>query len=294
MMRSKLTLCIFVTIISAFSLYGEEIQLINGDKITGEIVSQDERSVRIKTAAMGIVSVRRDFIKKEKVQVTQKPPQEEIEWQKELSFGYSKNTGNTQNSELTLLALLNRKTYDDEFTAKGDFYYSSANRKMDSRKWYTMLRYAYSFWQRKWYHFYRIEADHDRFADIDYRLTPSTGIGYWFSDTEDWKAMVECGIGLEHTEFRDDTEDSDELILIPRFFIEKRLINELRISQDTTFYPSLENIGDYRVRSETALMNPISEQWALKLSLIIDYDSDPARDKKKKDTRFVSSLVYAF
>ena len=75
---------------------------------------------------------------------------------------------------------------------------------MDTQNWYGMLRYAFSFWERRWYNFYRLEADHDRFANIDYRIVPSCGIGYWFSDKEDYKAMAELaaqyGYNIDATE----------------------------------------------------------------------------------------------
>ena len=79
-------------------------------------------------------------------------------------------------------------------------------------------------------YFYKLEADHDRFANINYRLTPAIGLGYWFSDTDDYKLMLEAGMGIEYTKFRDSSADSDELIIIPRAFLEKKLIGNSMIS----------------------------------------------------------------
>jgi len=67
-----------------------------------------------------------------------------------------------------------------------------------------MGRYAYSFSEEmKWYHFYKIEGSQDRFANVDSRITPSSGLGYWFSDEDDYKAMVESALGYEHTSYVD-------------------------------------------------------------------------------------------
>jgi len=158
-----------------------------------------------------------------------------------------------------------------------------------------MIRYAFSFGaSKKWYNFYKTEAEHDRFANIKYRITPSTGLGYWFSDTDDWKLLTEAGIGYEYTEYRDDTDSDGEVILIPRLFFEKTLFNNSRFSQDITMYPSLSEFGEYRVRSESSFINPINGHISLKLSLIDEYNSDPADDTKKNDLRFISSLMYSF
>ena len=100
-------------------------------------------------------------------------------------MGYNKSSGNTQNSQLSMSLYANRKTDHDEFTIKGNSLYSSSNNNMDAQKWFASMRYAFSFRERKWYNFYKLESDHDKFANVDYRIVPSAGIGYWFSDRPD-------------------------------------------------------------------------------------------------------------
>ncbi|MCJ7637509.1 MAG: DUF481 domain-containing protein, partial [Nitrososphaeraceae archaeon] len=41
--------------------------------------------------------------------------------------------------------------------------------------------------------------------------------------------------------------------------------------------------GDYRLRSESTIKTPMGDQWAIKLSLIDDYDSDPESDTIEKN-----------
>lgn len=82
--------------------------------------------------------------------------------------------------------MINRKTDSDEWTGQLKAYFSTSNDEIDAKKFYGMGRYAFSYGSNlKWYNFYKFEADQDRFANIDYRLIPSTGVGYWFSDLED-------------------------------------------------------------------------------------------------------------
>ena len=66
---------------------------------------------------------------------------------------------------------------------------------MNAQRYDGMARYAFSFGKHlAWYNFYAFEAMHDRFANIDWRLTPSTGLGYWFADEAAWKATVELAL----------------------------------------------------------------------------------------------------
>ena len=280
-------------------LFADEIYLKNGDRISGNINSETEESIVIETEAIGTITVNRTFVdnivRSGEIEETSFVPEEDKLWQNDIAVGYSKASGNTQSNQFSLRSKANRKTDQDEFTLRGDVGYSSSNKKMDSQKWYGMSRYAFSFGEnKKWYNFYKLELDHDRFANIDYRIIPSIGIGYWFSDEPDWKAMTEVGLGLEHTEFRDDTKDSDEIVLIPRTFFEKKLFGESRLSQDFTLYPSLSNMGELRLHSETKLTNPIDDKLSLSLSLIDDYNTNPPQDTKKNDIQIISALTYSF
>jgi len=280
-------------------LFADEIYLKNGDRITGDITVETEDSISIDTEAIGLVTINREFLDRiaraDETRDVMPVSEDDSQWQRKASIGYSKISGNTQSSQVSIGLNAGKKTDHDETTIKGDINYSSSNKKMDSQKWYGMGRYAYSFGEnKKWYNFYKLEADHDRFANINYRIAPSVGVGYWFSDQPDWKAMAEAGLGLEHTDFRDNSKDNNEAVLIPRAFFEKKLFSESLISQDLILYPSLSDTGDFRLRSETKLTNPIDDKLSLSVSLIDDYNANPSQDIKKNDMRIISALDYSF
>lgn len=291
-------LLLFLLLPGQDSLYADEIYLKNGDRISGKVIKKNKNAISIKSQAMGLVSIERGFIERiiaDKKAGFAKPKEEEPKlWQGEASLGYNKSSGNTQTSQLILRLYGNRKTDHDEFTLKADSYYSSSNKKIDAQKYSGLLRYAFSFWDKKWYNFYRIEGEHDRFANINYRLIPSAGIGYWGFDRPGLKLMFEAAAGFEHTDFRDNSGDANEAVLIPRVFFEKRLFVKSRFSQDVFFYPSLSDRGKFRMHSETAFTNPINSQLSLRLSLIDDYNSRPPRDTEKNDIRLISSIMYNF
>ena len=291
-------LFLFLLLPEQNSLYADEIYLKNGDRISGKVIEKNEEDTTVKTQAMGLISIESKFIERiisDKKTELAKPKGKELKlWQAEVSLGYNKSSGNTQTSQLTLGLYGNRKTDHDEVTLKGDSFYSSSNKKMDTQKYSGVLRYAFSFRERRWYNFYKIQDEHDRFANINYRLIPSTGIGYWKFDRPDLKLLFEIGAGFQHTDFRDNTGDTNEAVLIPRMFFEKRLFVKSRFSQDVFFYSSLSDKDEFRMHSETAVTNPINSQLSLRLSLIDDYNSRPPKDTKKNDVRLISSILYNF
>lgn len=276
-----------------------EIYLNNGDRISGRVIAEDGQKVKLESAVIGNITVPRQEIKEvvyakpasaAAIEDAAKPAQ----WARSIAVGYDKSNGNTKSSDFSVRLLVNRKTDAGEFAMKSDVYYSSSNNKMDTQKWAGMLRYAYRFRDRAWYSFYKVENDHDRFANIEYRVIPSTGLGYWFFDTSGFKALAEFGVGFEHTNFRQEENDQNETVLIPRVFLEKALFYRSRISQDITVYPSLTDSGEYRLHSETSFINPINDKLSLCFSFIDDYYSNPTQVTEKNDSRFISSLKCSF
>jgi putative salt-induced outer membrane protein YdiY len=295
-----------------------EVYLANGDRITGDVVSENEENVVVATPSMGELSIKRSFIHhivRVPVNPTVFPTQpvptsnssakpsppkgEQLKpraWKGEFSPGFDIRRGNTHTTNLNASLRLNKKTTKDEWELKGDSFYTSARKKMTSQRYYGFGRYANNFGEkRKWNYFFKVEADHDRFANIDYRVTPSAGYGYKFSDKPDWRALAELGLGVTHTVFLDDTPDTDEFVLVPRILMEKRIFERLKISQELTMYPSLSETGEYRLRSDTAITNAITDRLSLRFRLIDEYNSFPGEAGiENNDVRIISSLVYSF
>jgi putative salt-induced outer membrane protein YdiY len=268
----------------------DEIYLKNGDRLTGEIMSSEAQTHVLKTEALGTLTIRQDLV--EKIIRHEETPAKL--WQNEITLGFDRSRGNTSATELNTTATLNRKTDHDELTLKGFGYYSERKRQTDAERYGGSIRYAYSFGNNlKWYSFYKTAYDHDRFGNIRYRIIPSIGLGYWFSDAADWKLMTEVGLGVTHTNFEDATDESTELDLIPRLFVQKKIFR-LMISQELLFYPSLTNEGEYRFHSETMIENPLNQVLSLRLSLIDDFNSDPGGDTKENDLRIITSIAYDF
>ena len=214
-------------------------------------------------------------------------------WKQEVSFGYTQKTGNTQSSELISNYEGIKKADDSELTIKAGVLYSSVNKKMDGQKYNGSLRYAPELGDTDWFGFGKIEAEHDRFAGIDYRYLPSVGAGYWIAREEGWIASGEVGVGHEYVKYTDETDD-DNIVLIPRFYAEKAVFEKAKVSEELIFYPNLEDLKKYRIRSETRFTNSLSEALSLRVSFIDEFNTDPTGDSKKNDTQLLLALVYEF
>lgn len=106
--------------------------------------------------------------------------------------------------------------------------------------------------------------------------------------------MAEVGIGWERTVFRGTTARRREFVLASRLFFFKRLFGDVEVSQDVTVWPRLDDLAAYRLRSETQLMNPLGAGLSMRLSVIDEFQSEPAQEAGRNDLRILSSLVYSF
>jgi len=276
----------------------EEISLKNGDRITGKVIYVNDDAYIVKTESMGLLTIAREAVEKrsgELPPVAKAAPEKEKVWSGKVKGSLDRRRGNTNTTELAGGFQVIRKTERDEFRMEGNAYYSEASRKMDAQKYDGLIRYQYALGETGWFfHFFQVEADRDRFANVDYRFTPTSGLGYWFFREDDFKLMAEVGAGATRTVFIDETESTTEMVLTPRIYAEKKLFGASKVTQELRLYPQLTDVGEYRLRSETVLSNPITERLSLEVSLIDEYNSLPGKDTKKNDVRLVTSLAYIF
>jgi len=88
-------------------------------------------------------------------------------------------------------------------------------------------------------------------------------------------------------------DDDKKPVSIARIFAEKAVFDKSRIAEDFSLIPSLTQ-NSYRICAISSFTNPLSKGLDLVVKYILDYDSDPATDKKKQDTRFITAIKYSF
>lgn len=299
MMSAHSLILRFISIFAVFTLCGSqvsamEVRLVNGDRITGELVQSDESGVTLQTQSMGQVHIGREHIKPEETKTASEIAEAAHKWKGRVASGFSMREGNTESRALSLKVEAQKEVRSNILSVEAQTYYSSSEGKMNAQKWSAKARDDYDMGQTDhWYSFGEAEADRDRFADIDFRFTPAGGLGYFFFNNEDLILKVETGVGLTHTNFRSAAPSRTEAVLVPRLFVQKRLGTNSKLSEDLSIYPSLTESGEYRIKSETALNTPLQERLMLRLSLINELNSNPGPDTEKHDLKVISSLVYS-
>jgi len=296
----KYTLLVLILAFYCNPAHADEIHLKNGDKITGSIINDTSSEIRIETDAMGTIAISREYVKEvltdEDIAFKKvKDSQESKRFKQSVSVGISNTQGNTTKSSFSFEYNAQLKREKTDWDGRLSAYRSSEKRKEDTRKYYGLMKRSYHFGALdQWDQIIKLEGDQDRFSNIDYRIIPSAGFGYWFKKEDDFKLMVEGLIGFERTSYRDGSETENTIVFVPRGLFEKLVIGNLTLKEDVTLYPSLEDFEKYRLRAETVLSQPIAHNLSWKLSFIQEYDSKPKGDTKKNDTHLIAAIDYAF
>jgi hypothetical protein len=78
-------------------------------------------------------------------------------------------------------------------------------------------------------------------------------------------------------------------------YYRKDFTPHLAFEHSTTYYPSFEGFGDYRLLISNAAEVPLngSKTWKLKFGIRNDYDSMPNPGVEKLDTTYFTNLVVA-
>jgi putative salt-induced outer membrane protein YdiY len=216
-------------------------------------------------------------------------------WVGSVFAGLNVQSGNTKKTAGNLSAAADRKMENANLGLKANISYSESNRMMDGQKWDALARYALDFGQdNNWYNFYQMYVDHDYFADIDYRLTPSVGLGYHIARTDDWTWDADAGIGYRITTYRSTSSSESDPTALLHTFMKKSVFEKAFLSEDLTVYPGLSKNSGVLVRSETAFTNPLTESFDLQLKYVVDHNTEPRVGKKKTDSQFIAGLNYKF
>jgi len=211
----------------------------------------------------------------------------ELVLERKFSLGGKFSGGNTETQALNLDFSLDRNQVNQyQFTVKGEANKESNAGVLTAFNGKSIIRLAYSL-TRSFYNFYRLDLQHDQFQDINLRLIPTIGIGYWFVNEKEFKSKAETAAGYQK-QYLIGQGDNDMAIL--------RLSYDLLwgfFTNDFDLYTSATNFNDYRATDTAELKYKMNSHYALKAKLKYEYDNIPVSGIKKDDYVFTTSIEYS-
>lgn len=179
---------------------------------------------------------------------------------------YANFTNNTRNDTRT----------SDDYTWGADYELRFGDRQLHS--WYL-----------------RAEYEKDRIKEIDLRSTYATGYGYYFIKNPKTQLRGRAGLLYRQENYIDDeTEESIGIDFGLNF--QQTFCGSLKWYTDLNYAPAFEDYTDFTLIHESGLEIPfdLEVDLSLKTGVRHEYDSRPAEDASKLDTRYFMRLQLKF
>lgn len=225
--------------------------------------------------------------------VTNAPPKDPP-WDISAAAGLTLTRGNSHTTLFTANALADKKWGEGrhEIQFGGDGVYGSDQGKENANSIHGFAQYNYLFTER-FYGYMRVDGLHDRIAGIDFRLTVSPGVGYYFIKETNTMLRAEVGPGYVYEKDSDDTTHSYAIIRFAERF-EHTFNQYVKVWQSAEYLPQVDRWGNYIINAELGVETTMSKKLSLLVFLQDSYHSEPPDDRLKNDMKLVSAVKYKF
>jgi len=212
-------------------------------------------------------------------------------WVTSASLGFSLTRGNSETLLVTGNILTEKKWDKNEVRLGADGTYGEDGDTTNAEQVHGFGQYNRLFTER-FFGYGRVDALHDGIADVEYRVTLSPGVGYYFVKNKSTTFSGEVGPGFVMEKQGDETHDYFTLRIAER--AEHKLNDRVRLWESVEYLPQVDDFNNYIINAEIGIDTSITTKCSLKVFVVDTYDNDPAPDRKKNDLKLVAAIAYKF
>lgn len=212
-------------------------------------------------------------------------------WRGSVDLSLITATGNSNAQTGSMKAETSKRTERDRWVARAGGLFAKSEGEKTAESYYANGEYNF-FHSAKTYSKYFLAWERDKLAGLNTRLTAGAGLGHECIKTEKDLLVSEAMVAYVYENGEEEDQSFPEGRLFSRY--------DHRFREGVTFFQELEWLQDltlltnYRINSITGLKMAINKSWAVKTSVTIHYDHQPAEGFRKTDTITETALVYRF
>ena len=265
-----------------------EIHLVGGEVLKGKIASTEDGKLAVESSPERAAST----VEWNKVAAINPPSKPPAKLTGNISLGGAYQTGNTDRNSFSADGNASIRGERDRFGLRFLFNYAEENGDVTTRNVYGGLKYDY-FFTKKFYGYLGLEMLSDHFRDLNLRTTVGPGVGYQLWEDDIKFLFLEGGLVYLNENYRS-AQDRDGISARLAANFRYAFSKYLTFTDFLQVYPSLNYGGEFTLRNEAAILSPLGAGWAMKLSNIWDYNSDPPYGVSKNDLLWILGLQYSF
>lgn len=213
-------------------------------------------------------------------------------WEKSAGVGLSATTGNTDSILFTANITALKKWDKNEVRLGADASYGETEdvKSAESARGYGQWNRLFS---DRFFGYLRADVSHDAVADVDYRVSLSPGVGYYFIKNDTTSLSGEVGPGFVYEKAGRDETGYMTLRVAERF--EHKFNERVRLWQTAEYLPQVDDWeNNFLLNFEIGVESKLTDKLSLKVFAVDNYDNDPVPGRKSNDLKVVTSLNYTF
>lgn len=276
----------------AASAGAEPIELENGDKFEGTIIEQRASSIVVDHPVLGRVEIPRTALKPVAPENPGLFGTDFLRgWKRNLGAGFSGASGNSQDASFNAGLNLNRSAETFRGAFDTSYFYSTKEGDASTNEYFANYKHDFLFKDSRFFLFGTGRYDYDQFQSWENRIAASAGAGYDFYKTETFDLRGTLGPGFSRT-WGTENEWKPEAVL--GLALAWRISESQSFEADSTYYPNLEDLPEFRLLSNAAYKIGLGEIAGLSLKLGVkdEYNSETAGDNN--NLKYYGNIVYEF
>lgn len=298
------------------------LHLKSGDRIAGNIISEDTNRVVISTSWISELPVPRSAIERREivsapastvatnvpatpvvtnatVEASKTKPAAPKRWKANLTLGTDMVFGAVDRQlYYGRLKLTYEQPYREDpkkfFRSIFDYSaeYGRSDGELSANRMNGSLKTDFDIGSRL-YLYNLAGLGYDKIRRIDRRYELGPGVGYHLVKAPKFVMNVESGINYQ-AENRSDSPDVHSFYLRLAEDITWKINDRMTFTEKFEYYPNLENTDEFRTRLDATLSIGLWKNLTLDLTLLDLYDSAPANDVDKNELQIRSALGINF
>lgn len=295
----------------------DEVQLKNGDRLTGTVVSLDAGKLTFKTAHGDLAIAWPEVTAltvDEPVLVTTADgppatpqsgtidiastttlarPEPPLSWTGGANAGLLQTSGNTDVNSLRLDADVSARAAANRYSVAADVNRAEDTGRETARNWSVSGDYDRFLNPRVYINANAIFAN-DPFRDLDLRTALGAALGYQVLDTAMTKLSVEGGLGWVDENFETAPDDSYTAIREGAKLDVLLVADRVTLFHEHNGYLGVTGDDNLFVKMKNGLRLGLMAGLVTTLQLDLDYDRSPAPGRRNTDRAFALTFGYRF
>lgn len=213
------------------------------------------------------------------------------DWSGNINLGADLKTGNSESSGINADAQIKAKWEKHRLGLEGEYNREEDDGDVNVDNRWAKLTHDY-FFARKWFIETSGKYEQDEIADIDYRATIASGLGYQPYDEDDLSLKFVLGPGYQFEEFENGTSGDSTIVNWAMDYSQKFYDDLFRLFHNHDITAPTEDFDAWLFQSESGIRVPIRRGIVATGEVDFDWDNDPAPGKKEDDTTYAIKLGY--